>query len=102
MDELTDASGEAWGMYGQCVACDFLGRVNDLGLCEECAGKLERDLGRERDWDYSASAFGLADDDREKLRRQVVEQYGEARELIAPIKQARKKRPPRQSARRRM
>jgi hypothetical protein len=108
MDELTDASGEAWGMYdGQCVACDLLGRVNDLGLCEECAGKLERDLGRERDWDYAveynaASAFGLADDDREKLRRQVVEQYGEARELIAPIKQARKKRPPRQSARRRM
>jgi len=90
-------------MYdGQCVACDLLGRVNDLSLCEECAGKLERDLGRERDWDYSASAFGLADDDREKLRRQVVEQYGEARELIAPIKQARKKRPPRQSARRRM
>ncbi len=95
-------------MYdGQCVACDLLGRVNDLGLCEECAGKLERDLGRERDWDYAveynaASAFGLADDDREKLRRQVVEQYGEARELIAPIKQARKKRPPRQSARRRM
>jgi hypothetical protein len=30
MDELTDASGEAWGRYdGQCAACDFLGRVND-------------------------------------------------------------------------
>jgi hypothetical protein len=103
MNELTDASGESWGMYdGQCAACDLWGRVNDMGLCERCAGKLERDLIRERDWDYAASAFGLSADDREKLRRQVVEQYGEARELIAPIKQARKKRPPRQSARRRM
>ncbi len=64
-----------------------------MGLCERCAGKLERDLIRDRDWDYAASAFGLSADDREKLRRQVVEQYGEARELIAPIKQARKKRP---------
>ena len=93
MDELTDASSEAWGMYdGQCVACDLLGRVNDLGLCEECAGKLERDLVRERDWDYSASAFGLAADDREKLRRQIVAQYAEALELIEPVKNARKER----------
>ena len=112
MDELTDASGEAWGMYdGQCVACDLLGRVNDLGLCEECAGKLERDLIRERDWDYAveynavdaernaAYAFGLSDDDREKLRRQVVAQCGEALEFIAPIKEARKKRPFRSSRR---
>jgi len=98
MDELTDASGEAWGKDdGQCVACDFLGHVNDLGLCEECAGKLERDLVREQDWDYSASAFGLADDDREKLRRQIVAQYGEALELIEPVKDARKKHPFRSS-----
>jgi hypothetical protein len=89
------------GMYeGQCVACDLWGRVNDLGLCEECASKLERDLIRERDWDYAvdaernaAYAFGLSDDDREKLRCQVVTQYGAALELIAPIKEARKKRP---------
>ena len=94
MDELTEASGEAWGLYdGQCVACDLLGRVNDLGLCQECAGKLERDLVRERDWDYAASAFGLADDDREKLRREIVAQYGEALELIEPVKKTSKKRP---------
>jgi hypothetical protein len=87
MDKLTDVFGEAWGMHdGQCVACDLWGRVNDLGLCEECASKLERDLIRERDWDYAvdaernaASAFGLSADDREKLRCQVVAQYGEAR-----------------------
>lgn len=72
-------------MYGgQCVACDLWGRVNDLGLCEECADKLERDLIRKRDWDYSASAFGLSVDDREKLRRQIIARHGKAMELIAP------------------
>jgi len=104
MDELTDTFGEAWGMYdGQCLACDLWGRVNDLGLCEECASKLERDLIRVRDWDYAveynavdaernaASAFGLSADDREKLRRQIVAQYGEALKLIEPIKKAHKK-----------
>ena len=100
MDEVTDASGEAWGLYdGQCVACDLLGRVNDLGLCRECAGKLERDLVRERDWDHSASAFGLAEDDQEKLRRQIIAQYGEALELIEPVKKAGKQRPFRSSRR---
>jgi hypothetical protein len=27
--------------------------LNDFGLCEGCAGKLERDLIRQRDWDYN-------------------------------------------------
>jgi len=76
---------DTWGLYdGQCLACDIWGRVNDLGLCEECDGKLDRDLIRQRAWAYSASAFGLGPDDREQLRRQVIAQYGEALELIAP------------------
>jgi hypothetical protein len=91
VDEFT--VDEEWGMYdGQCAACDMWGRVNDLGLCEDCADKLERDLIRQRDWDYSASAFGLSADDREKLRRQIIARHGEKMELIAPRKQARKKR----------
>ena len=91
MDEFTD--DEEWGMYdGQCVACDLWGRVDDQGLCEDCASKLERDLIRQRDWDYSASAFGLSADDREQLRRQIIARHGEKMELIAPRKQARKKR----------
>jgi hypothetical protein len=71
-------SDELWGVWdGQCQACDLFGRVNDLGLCEDCATKLERDLIRQRDWDYSALAFGLPSEAREELRRQVIAQYGE-------------------------
>lgn len=85
---------DAWGLYdGQCQACDLWGRVNDLGLCEECDGKFDRDLIRQRNWDYSASAFGLGPDDLEKLRGQVIAQYGEALELIAPAEQQEKSSP---------
>ena len=39
---------EPWGIWdGKCQACDGYGRVNDLSLCEDCAGKLERDLIRQ-------------------------------------------------------
>jgi hypothetical protein len=54
-----------------------------MSLCEECAGKLERDLIRQREWDYSASAFGLPPEAREELRRLVIAEFGEALELIA-------------------
>jgi hypothetical protein len=87
-DELHD-----FGFYeGECQGCDFFTRLNDLGLCEECAGKLERDLIRQRDWDYSAMAFGVPASKREDLRRQVVAQYGERLELIAPSKGSQKKK----------
>jgi hypothetical protein len=72
----------------QCYGCDQYLPVNDLNLCDECAGKLDRDLIRERDWDYSASAFGLDPAKREELRRQVITRYGEKHELIAPSKRS--------------
>jgi hypothetical protein len=86
---------ELAGLFGffeaECRGCDIFSRVNDLGLCEECAGKLERDLIRERNWDYTVSACGLTDSRREELRSQVVAQYGEKLELIAPKKSAERK-----------
>ena len=55
MIELGKDTDEKWGWYnGQCHACDLWGCVDDLGLCETCRTKLERDLIRQRDWDYSA------------------------------------------------
>jgi hypothetical protein len=83
---------EPFGLWqGQCQACETWGPVNDLMLCEECAAMsrlrgtmLERDLIRQRDWEYSATAFGLSPEACEELRRQVVRQFGEALELIAP------------------
>lgn len=72
----------------QCYGCDRYLQVNDLNLCDECNGKLDRDLIRKRDWDYAASAFGLDPAKREELRRQVIARYGEKFELIAPSKRS--------------
>jgi hypothetical protein len=85
MFEFDESDDELWGLWdGQCQACDVYGPVDDMMLCENCAEKLERDLIRQREWDYAATAFGLSPADREKLRRQVIAQYGAALELILP------------------
>ncbi len=96
----TDAPGNAavdaladFGPYeGECAGCEILGRINDLGLCEGCSGKLERDLIRNRDWAYSVTAFGLSHEQREDVRKQVVRKYGEGLELIAPSRPAKSNR----------
>jgi hypothetical protein len=67
---------------GKCQACDEYGRVNDISLCEDCAGRVERDLIRQRDWEYSVSAFGVSPEGRERLRREVVREHGEALEIF--------------------
>jgi len=86
-DELND-----YGFYeGECQACDSFESLNDIGLCQECNTKLDRDLIRERDWAYSASAFGVPESKLEELRKKVIEIYGEKLELIAPTKSAPKK-----------
>jgi len=42
MIEFDEDTDEEWGWYdGQCYACDLPGRVDDLGLCEQCRTKLE-------------------------------------------------------------
>lgn len=65
-----------------CIACDMPSHLDDLGLCVDCAGKIERDLIRARDWDYTMAAFGLDDKERERLRAEVIRKYGAANELI--------------------
>ena len=74
-----------FGLYeAQCHGCDIFTRVDDVGLCENCAGKLERDLIRERDWAYSTIAYGVPPEKREELRKKVIQKHGKALELIAP------------------
>jgi len=93
MPESYENVDDVWSSReGKCQACDCYGPVNDLSLCENCAAMLERDLLRQRDWEYSAAAFGLSPEAQEKQRRQIVEQFGEALELIAPANTARKSR----------
>jgi len=85
VSEFDEDLDELWGMWdGQCQACDRFGRVNDLSLCENCDAMLDRDLIHQRDWEYSATAFCVPPEHREELRRQVIAQFGEALELIAP------------------
>jgi len=66
--------------------------VNDLGLCDTCFAKLERDLIRSRDWDHSVSAIGVAPDQLEALRERVIHIYGAAYELIKSPKKPKNKR----------
>jgi hypothetical protein len=91
--EFDDGSlddGEAFGVYeGICAGCDGISLVGDLGLCEKCGAKLERDLLRSRDWVHSVTAFRLTDEQRELTRRQVVKEYGRDFELIAVAKDGR-------------
>lgn len=69
--------------------------LNDTGLCDDCAEKLERDLIRNRDWDYSVSGFGLPKSEREGLRKQVIKAHGDQLELISPDKPSMKDSKPR-------
>jgi hypothetical protein len=95
-DDIFDSEDEelkAFGFYeGECQGCDLFTKLNDLGLCEECAGKLDRDLIRQRDWDYSALAFGVSAEKREALRNEIIGRYGEKLELISPKEEPQRKR----------
>lgn len=75
-----------------CVGCDIILPVNDLGLCDDRNAKLERDLIRSRDWDYSGMAFGVSPEKYEALLEQVIREYGAGYELIAPPDMLTKKR----------
>ncbi|MCG3154975.1 MAG: hypothetical protein DKINENOH_01573 [bacterium] len=89
--EMETNEEDDWPGYdGQCQACDAYGRVDDMSLCDECAGKFERDMIRQRQWDYSASAFALPVEFREGLRSEVIRKYGSKLELIAPSPQPEK------------
>ena len=76
---------------GECAGCDAHTKLDDLGLCEECGAKLDRDMIRERDWDRSVTAWVCPQDKREELRTQVISKHGAELELIAPSTPKKKK-----------
>jgi hypothetical protein len=45
---------------------------------------LERNMIRQRDWEYSAATFLLSDEAREELRPKNVAEYGDGLGLIDP------------------
>jgi hypothetical protein len=91
-----NAIGETETDFGrheaECAGCEQFHHVNESGLCENCSQKLERDLIRKRDWAYSVTAYGMSDERREDMRRQIVDNFGEGLELIAPSRQIEMKR----------
>ncbi len=94
-DDIFDSEDDdlnGFGFYeGECQGCNLFQSLNDLGLCEECAGKLDRDLIRQRNWNYSESAFEVPESRLEDLRKEVIKNYGEKLELIASQSRSRKK-----------
>jgi|GEM_PF-707963 len=83
---ISDNHRSSWA----CASCDLPLPLNELGLCAGCAAKLERDLIRARDWEYSM-AFMLPPEQREVARARVISDYGAANELFdLPIKPKRK------------
>ena len=56
-----------------CVACErMVLKRDDLGLCPDCAAKLDRNMMRDRDWERFWTAWQTPADQREALRSQVV------------------------------
>lgn len=79
----TEFEDEEFGFYeAACAGCDIFAKVSDIGLCSNCTDKFERDLIRKRDWAYSALAFGAPPENREELRRHIIEEHGQQLELI--------------------
>ena len=80
-------------MMDACLGCDQLvTQRDDLGLCPDCAAKLDRDMMRDRDWERSWTAWQTPADQREALRAQVIARYGARYELIAPPAPRRRRR----------
>jgi len=83
--EMIDDENATFGFYeGECQGCGLFGPLDDMRLCENCSGKFERDVIRQRSWDYSALAFGVPAEKREELRQHIINEYGERCELLAP------------------
>lgn len=76
----------------ECQGCDMWGLVDDMGLCDDCAGKLERDMVRQRRFAYSALAFGCPENKLEDLRNEVIKKYGKKLEIIAEDKPKKEKK----------
>lgn len=93
LEKCPDEKAVAFAGYeAECAGCEQFLIVNELGVCEDCSQKLERDLVRNRDWAHSAIAYGASVEQREDMRKQIVDTYGEALELIAPSLRAKSNR----------
>ena len=88
-----DVEQNGFGFYeAGCQGCGLFALHKDFGLCEEYTAKLDRNLIRHRDWDYSALAFEIPAEKREALCNEIIGRYGEKEELISPREKSQRKR----------
>lgn len=101
LDEETESYLEVFGhREGECSGCDSYTSLDDIGLCEACSAKLDRDMIRERDWERSVTAWSCPEGEREKLRSRIIKKHGAKLELIAPSRRRKtKSKPPKQKRR---
>jgi hypothetical protein len=67
---------------GECLACGMVLPLTDRDLCTACDASFNRDLIRLRQWSLSSLAEEIPLE-RESVRQQVIDQHGEALELLA-------------------
>jgi hypothetical protein len=70
----------------ECVGCGLPLPLNEQGLCADCNAKLERDLIRARDWEYTTTAYFLSAEQQEALRARIIREYGAKNELLVEDK----------------
>ena len=80
-DEIDKSENNGDGI-GECAACGLFQILYNNYMCEECTGMLERDLIRQKDWEYSAIAYGMSDNQREELYKETIRKYGNDLEMI--------------------
>ena len=100
-ESMIEETDDDYGcIEGECAGCGNLGRNNEMGLCDDCSGKLERDLIRERDWAYSVTVYGMNNSQRNEVRNQILRKYGKRHELIVPNGPAKPRRKRRKNKKR--
>jgi hypothetical protein len=92
LDDIDLGYDDSIGPEGFCYSCDNYGPIDFNSLCDECGRKVERDLIRQRDWDYTVSGYLLKQEERERLRTQVIKEYGKKLELLQENLKHKKKR----------
>ncbi|WP_341285801.1 hypothetical protein [Priestia megaterium] len=68
---------------GECHGCFMIKKVNHIPFCESCNSKMERDLVRQRSYDYSELTVHLSSKEaKENVRKNIIFKYGPKLEIV--------------------
>ena len=66
-----------------CRGCNNFSHLDDMGYCEKCGEKFERDMLRLRRWEFSLTASYIPKDEYENLRQDTIDQFGPEFEILS-------------------